>query len=174
MFNMSITTGTLRMVIVLATLAPGVAAGTYESSPEDCFVQLERDTRVGDSLTVYTADNKTLRGIRPNINFFSPLRHLKIIIDPNTVDIVTIPFEDIDRIVYRKQSNTRWAMAILGFGIGGLIGGSVGQKMDPRRAESGDLEGFMIGAAIGGLLGAVSGYEVGKNHTVKVILDCPR
>lgn len=162
------------MVIVLATLAPGVAAGTYESTPEDCFARLERDTRVGDSLTVYTADNRILRGIRPNISFPSSLRYMKIIIDPNTVDIVTIPFEDIDRIVYRKQSNTRWAMAILGFGIGALVGGSVGQKIDPRREDSGDLEGFMFGAVIGGLLGAVSGYEISKNQTVKVILDCPR
>ncbi|MCP4684545.1 MAG: hypothetical protein GY867_03755 [bacterium] len=124
---------TVRILPLLILLLPvfSNAADTPDSTTHECLERLERETRVGDSITVFTKDNRIIRGERPIVNFESSILYMKLMSEPGSWEDVTVPFDRINRITFRKQGHARWGMTVLGLVLGGAAGAAVGVALAP-------------------------------------------
>lgn len=167
---------TITIVIVWASLVTCAGADPPDRTAADCFVRLANDLRIDDTLTVYRNDSTVFRGNHTIINLSASLLYFMQITDSPISGSLTIPFDRITRVTYRRPSHARWGLTVLGLGVGGVIGGLVGVALAPEE-ESGFLDfqdvyfGF-FGAVIGGLLGAATGHEIGKGSTREISLEC--
>jgi hypothetical protein len=150
-------------------------AETQTIADADCFTQLEQDTQVGDSVTVITNDSTVIRGTKPTVILTSSNLYMRRMGETGLVGNVTIPFEKINRITYRKPSHARWILALAGLAVGATAGGFAGYRLDS--GEKGWLDFSRLGSAvfggmIGGLIGMAGGYKIGNSITIKVTLEC--
>jgi len=166
---------TLLTVALCIGSATSISAETHADETPDCFTRLERETRAGDSMTVFYDDSTVVSGRRPIINFTSSLLYMRSVTDSGVAHSVTIPFERISKITYRKPSGARFGLLIVGFALGAVAGGFVGAELasDPEGwLDFSELYAAMAGGILGGMIGAGGGYQIGKHLTVKVTLVC--
>jgi len=163
----------LLTVFIFLTLASVADSG--DSTSYDCLKRLETDERIGDSLIVYTTDQRELVGERPIVNFTSSILYMKLSSPDGQWEDITVPFESLDRITYRKHGHARRGLTLLGFGLGAVVGGAIGVALAPEPEgwlDMPEVQTGAIGAMIGGIFGAVGGNMIGSRMTVQVTLKC--
>ena len=145
----------------------------FDAATADCFTRLEKATLIGDSLTVLTVDSVVIGGIRPMINRASSVLYMKVEVDSVAVNDVVIPFENISRLTYRKPSDIRRGLILLGLCTGIVAGALTGEALVDEPAGWFELESVQFfGALIGGFIGAIAGHEIGRHFTSTVTLEC--
>ena len=160
---------TLLMIAFCIGSVTSVCAETPADETPDCFSRLERETRAGDSLTVFYDDSTIVHCSRPIINFSSSILYMRSVTDSGITHSVTIPFDRISKITYRKPSGARSGLLIMGFALGAVAGLAPEEEGWPDFSR---LEATATGCMLGGVIGAVGGHEIGKHITVKVTLVC--
>ncbi len=171
---------TLLIVAFWISQTTGIFAGTHAHATPDCFTRLAQEARIAYSVAVYTDDSTFVGGNRPIVNLTSSILYMRRLTDSGIVSSVTIPFEKINRITYRKPSSARGIITLLGFGVGSVAGVVTSVALADKSAGSFDFKSWdydLIGVAffggmIGGTIGAVGGNAIGKRITVKVTLEC--
>lgn len=163
----------LKTVVFIVLLVPEITAVKSDNETSKCFTRLEKETIIGDSLTVFTTDSSVIHGHKPIINFTSSVLYMKLLPDSSTTGDILLSFETIDRITFVKPDNARHALTILGLGAGIFAGAMIGGKLhsEPNGWFS-DVASQFLGGLIGGVIGAILGHEIGKNMTSKVTLNC--
>ena len=168
----------MRTLLIIAfglCMATCTFAETHAGETRDCFGRLAKDTRAGDSITVFTDDSTVVRGSRPIINSTSSILYMRTVTESGFTHSVTIPFDRISKITYLKPSSTRAGLVLLGFALGVVAGGFVGAALAQEEEGFMDfsrLHAAMAGGMVGGMIGAAGGYHIGKNLAVKVTLVC--
>jgi hypothetical protein len=166
---------TLLIVVFVLCVGTCAFAQTHADENPDCFIRLDRETRAGDSITVFTDDSTAVCGSRSIILFTSSILCIRAVEDSGYSSSLTIPFDRISKITYRKPSGARFGLVLFGFVAGALAGGYVGAALAPEPEgwlDFSELHAAMAGSMIGGLVGAMGGYQVSKHLTVQVTLVC--
>lgn len=165
----------MGFTVICVILIPGISAAEPAGNAANCLIRLDEATLVGDSLTVLTNDSTVIRGRHPIVSFTSALLYMKLPDDSGIVEnSVTISFERISAISYRKPGLGRLALPLLGFAVGAVAGGFAGAALAPEGdwLEFPEAGSAFIGGTIGGIIGAIAGHEIGKGHTKEVTLHC--
>ncbi len=168
----------MRTLLIIAfglCMATCTFAETNTGETRDCFGRLAKDTRAGDSITVFTDDSTVVRGSRPIINSTSSILYMRTVTESGFTHSVTIPFDRISKITYLKPASSRAGLILLGFALGAVAGGFVGAALAQEEEGFMDfsrLHAAMAGGMLGGMIGAAGGYHIGKDLAVKVTLVC--
>ena len=168
----------MRTLVIVAfglCIATCAFAETHSGETPDCFGRLAKDTRVGDSVTVFYDDSTVVRGSRPIINSTSSILYMRAITESGFTHSVTIPFDRISKITYLKPASSRAGLVLLGFALGVVAGGFVGAALAQDEQGFMDfsrLHAALAGGMVGGMIGAAGGYHIGKDLAVKVTLVC--
>jgi len=151
------------------------SARTAESAPPDCFERLQNDVKYVDSIAVLTGADRTVEGERVIVDFTFSRLSVEQQVAPGEWRTLTIEFDRIDKITYRKRGHARRGMTFLGLGLGLLVGGVIGVAAAPEPDEFLELPevtyGF-TGAVIGGLFGAIGFDLLGAHISARVSLNC--
>ena len=164
------------IAIICVSIVTSARADTIGSAAADCFARLEKETIVGDSLTVFTNDGVIIRGNHPIFNVRSSLLYMKLSGDTTATKDALIPIHRIDRITYVKPSSKGRVVTCLGLVVGAVAGGLAGSALVPE-SEGGWLDfskpaGIWFGGLFGGLIGAAFGHKLGKNITAEATIEC--
>ena len=147
------------------------AADTINDTNGGCFGKIMTEKLVGDTITVFTRDNKIITGARP------------IFIGPSAMyvdskmgkGIREIGFDNIDRIDYARPSWAKTGFGIVGFSVGSFAGACLGLSVSSLSNDLLDFSSVYSAIATGlagGIIGAIAGIEIGEHFTVKVNLQC--
>jgi hypothetical protein len=162
-------------LLTLLLLTSADAADTVEFKSFSCMVRFERETPLDDSITVFTLGHRIFRGKHPTINYESSSLSLKLRTEPGTWEDVTVPFDSITMIAFKKRGKNRTGMTLLGLGLGMLVGGIIGTSAAPepdRFLEMPEIRYGFTGAVIGAFVGAVSFNLIGARMVGTVKLEC--
>ena len=160
----------LLMAIFLTSLFAGLHAEPERTATADCFVRADQDKRIGDSIAVLTDDSVVIRGNHPVFNATSSILYMRQITDTGATSHITIPYDRINRISYRKPSGVRWILTVTGYCIGAVAGGMTGASLEGDGWDK--IGAASMGGLIGGVIGAVAGRNIGKRFTTEVTLEC--
>jgi hypothetical protein len=162
----------LLFLFILITSASAQTAG---SAPPDCFEHLQNDARYVDSIAVLTSADSTVEGERVLVDFTFSRLSVEQSVAPDQWRAISIGFDRVSQITYRKSGHARRGMTFLGLGLGLLVGGVLGVAVAPepdRSMELPEVKYGFIGAATGGLIGAVGFNLLGARISTRVTLDC--
>jgi hypothetical protein len=163
--------------VLLLFLVSSACAETIDTIQYRCLEELQGDREFVDSIVVLTNEDKTVEGKRATVNFQLSLLRVKQAIEPEgwKYVYVSVDFDDINEITYRKTGHQRTGMTYLGGVLGLVVGGCIGNAVAPEPDEFMDqskleysFAGALIGAAVGGLLGHV----IGSGMSAEVTLKC--
>jgi len=160
----------LLMAIFMVSLVVGLYAETQKTATADCFARVGHNKRIGDSITVFTNDSAVIRGNHPIFNATSSILYMRQVTNIGAASHITIPYDRINRISYRKPSGARWILTVTGYCIGAVAGGMTGASLEDDGWDK--IGTAFFGGLIGGVVGAVAGHNIGKRFTTEVTLEC--
>ena len=114
----------MAMGLVVAVLFPVALSADNSGKQPACFERLQRDVRTGDSVSILMTDSVEIRGHSPMVNSSSAIIYLRLAPGSASRDM-TIPFERVIQVSYRMPGEGRWALTLIGFGIGAAVGTAI-------------------------------------------------
>lgn len=172
----------MRMLIILALMTGLAGSSTAQFKQNDlatCFGRIEKELRLGDTVTVYS-DTGKVRGVYPVVSAGSSKLHLKPLNSESQTEIV-IPLEDINGIKYTRPDAMGTTFGVIGFVAGSVCGALAGASLGSGSDRQGSY-GFnwrlgkgtlaVVGGIVGAIFGTIIGSEIGGTIDRTVTLRC--
>lgn len=165
----------VALTVVALTLGVSVLADSLPRPTGSCYEWIMKDAPRDARLTVTMRDSSSVQGVHPMFDLSSKVMRLQPASVTGAAPSVVLPLDSISRITYRKPSEARKEITIMGVVIGAVGGAIIGASAAPENRDLLNMEpvqyGFS-GAVIGGLFGGIIGSAVGSGLTTEVSVSC--
>lgn len=162
----------IMLLTIIAALNVSAIADTTGKPLCDCFGRVVDETLMGDTVTIYTNNNKIISGIHP-VTVTSSTLYGRSLVEQGTAETINIRLEDIDRITYSTPNKAAKILPLIGLAAGSIGGAALGSTLPQNDPSCWIIDpNVLLGGAIGGILGIALGHEIEKHINIRVNLQC--